>query len=215
MHRPNTRVDEECVYVLTLKMSDDILTAMNEMRKEWFPKKLNRTPAHLTLFHALPHSQRDVVEASIEAIASRIRPFQVATGRPFRMRRGVGIALGTGIQEAKLLHDRLRGEWVQFLSEQDQGGWRPHWTVINKEDNDERVTEAFEVIRTGLHRDDKDGTANGLDLWKYGRGNWEWTKEFVFVGNERAQDVIRLGGPPAPPNGVGRPHTTKPGIQRA
>jgi 2'-5' RNA ligase len=186
-HKPKTGGKEESVYVLTLKLSDEIAGAMNEMREQWFPKHLNRTPAHLTLFHALPHSQLETIESYLGTAASYMKPFRIVTGSPFRMRRGVGIGIRSGVQEAKVLHDGLRNEWIDFLSDQDSGGWRPHWTVMNKENDAERVKEAFETLDESLKRDEIRGVSVGMDLWKYNKGDWDFFKEYKFVGDERGQ----------------------------
>ncbi|KAF2001976.1 hypothetical protein P154DRAFT_416495, partial [Amniculicola lignicola CBS 123094] len=131
-HKPTTDIDEQCVYILTLKTTPGISDPMNKLREEHFPPHLNKTPAHVTLFHALPHSQRDSIEKNLNAVTARTKPFLVAAGSAFRMRQGVGISLGIGTKEAQAVREELRGEWVEWLSEQDKGGWRPHWTVMNK-----------------------------------------------------------------------------------
>jgi hypothetical protein len=179
-HRPNTKVEEERVYVLTLKLSDQVAQSMNAMRKQWFPVRLNKTPAHLTLFHALPHSHLEDIQMGLVSATERTKPFVVSTGRPFRMRKGVGIGLGLGSREAKAVHGSLRETWSGFLSEQDAQGWRPHWTVMNKEDDEGRVKEAFENIDETLRKDEVNGMAKGLSLWIYNRGRWDWNEDFDF-----------------------------------
>ncbi|KAF2812506.1 uncharacterized protein BDZ99DRAFT_474662 [Mytilinidion resinicola] len=55
-YAPNTTSPEDHVYVLTLLTSPSLSTPLNALRECHFPRHLNRTAAHLTLFHALPHS---------------------------------------------------------------------------------------------------------------------------------------------------------------
>ncbi|KAI8935407.1 hypothetical protein NX059_007987 [Plenodomus lindquistii] len=179
-HRPNTENDEELVYVLTMKISDSLAKPMNEMRAQYFPKRLNRIPAHLTLFHALPHSHMEVLEQSLSQTCLSMQPFAVSTGKPFRMRKGVGVNVDAGYNELKNVHQQLQSQWQSFLSEQDAGGFRPHWTVMNKVDDEVAVNGAFESIRNDLSQRSEEGQALGLDLWRYNRGNWDWEKEFVF-----------------------------------
>ncbi|KAF2739736.1 hypothetical protein EJ04DRAFT_409214, partial [Polyplosphaeria fusca] len=178
--KPNTQQDEVHVYVLTLKLTASIAIPMNEMREVYFPPHLNRIPAHLTLFHALPHSQLSAIEAYLDTIASHAKPFTVSTGVPFRMGRGVGIGLSSGGRECVALHDALRDKWVQWLSDQDRGGWKPHWTVMNKETDEKKVKDAFNSIRRDLFENEYAGSATGLDLWRYDGGGWQWTKNFKF-----------------------------------
>jgi hypothetical protein len=61
------------------------------------PPRLNRTQAHLTLFHALP----------------RLRFAQILP---------VLSGVGRGVQEARQIRDAPRGGWLGWLGEQDPGG---------------------------------------------------------------------------------------------
>lgn len=179
-HRPNTHRVEDLVYVLTLKLTESLEKPMNEMRQLYFPKRLNRTPAHLTLFHALPHSQIEALEQSLKQLSSETKPFGVTTGGPFRMRKGVGVNVDEGYQNMKAVHYQLRTQWLDFLSEQDAGGFKPHWTIMNKADEDEEVDKALRAVREELSQRTKEGQAVGLELWKYDRGNWIWANEYTF-----------------------------------
>ncbi|KAF1829247.1 hypothetical protein BDW02DRAFT_510411 [Decorospora gaudefroyi] len=172
-YRPGTGgEEEECVYVLTLKLTEDLGKAMDGMRERYFPKHLNRTGAHLTLFHALPHSRFDALERGVQSVAQRISPFDVSTGKPFRMRKGVGVNVDEGYKNMKTLHEQLQTQWLAFLSEQDAAGFRPHWTVMNKVDDEKKVDGAFATIRQELSEGSVEGRAVGLDLWRYERGDW-------------------------------------------
>jgi mannose-1-phosphate guanylyltransferase len=184
-HRPNTEGAEDDVYVLTLKLTESLEKPMNEMRQQYFPTKLNRTPAHLTLFHALPHSQMEVMEQGLTQLASSTTPFSVTTGGPFRMKKGVGVNVDEGYQTMKSVHGQLKNSWFSFLSEQDAGGFRPHWTVMNKVDEEKEVDAALHAVRQTLSQRMIEGHAVGLTLWKYDRGNWLWAKEFAFGETQR------------------------------
>lgn len=179
-HQPNTGSDEEHVYVLTIKLEDSLSVPMNDLRRQYFPKRINRTPAHLTLFHALPHSHMDALDQGLYHLSSGTKPFLVTTGGPFRMRKGVGVNVDSGYRELKQVHSELQSQWMPFLSEQDQSGFRPHWTVMNKVDEEEAVEHALSAVRQELSQNTKEGRAIGFDLWKYERGNWIWAKEYDF-----------------------------------
>lgn len=180
-HRPNTSFDEESVYVLTLKLTETLSETMDTLRERYFPKRLNRTAAHLTMFHALPHSQIQVLEQSLSQISMDMDPFPVTAGRPFRMRRGVGINVYGGNRSIKNIQEKLKSQWLAFLSEQDAGGFRPHWTVMNKiKEDDDRIEEAFRTIQAELSENPPIGQAIGLALWKYNRGYWEWASDYSF-----------------------------------
>src|SRR5690242_11612961 len=165
-HKPNTGTEEELVYVLTLKLTDSLAHPMNLMRERYFPKRLNRTPAHLTLFHALPDSRFEALDGGLSQLSGSTKPFFVSTGKPFRMRLGVGINVGKGYNRMK----------------QDQGGWKPHWTVMNKVNEEKKVDEAFQTVEKEMLEKVKEGQAIGLDLWRYDKGNWIFVNEYKFKG---------------------------------
>ena len=181
-HKPRTTSEEELVYVLTLKLTDSLSKPMNSLREQYFPKRLNRTPAHLTLFHALPDSQFPAIDKGLSQVASSTKPFFVSSGRPFRMRLGVGINVGKGYNRMKQVHAGLREQWMSYLSEQDQGGWKPHWTVMNKVNEENEVVKALEEVGKEMTENVSEGEAVGLDLWRYDRGRWIFAKEYKFNG---------------------------------
>ncbi|KAF1967723.1 hypothetical protein BU23DRAFT_602741 [Bimuria novae-zelandiae CBS 107.79] len=186
-HKPNTGQEEHQVYVLTLNLSPSISVPLDQMREEYFPKHLNRTPAHITLFHALPHSQFEVIDAELNRMASRTRPYHISTGTPFRLKRGVAVLLGSGEEQSQHLREELREQWTQWLSQQDNSsrGWQPHWTVMNKVEEEKKVQSAFNTLRRILFDEVHHGKALGFDLWKYNSGNWEHAKMYRFEGHER------------------------------
>lgn len=194
-HKPKTGSDQDDVYVLTMKLSDSIAQPMNQLREAYFPKRLNRTPAHLTLFHALPHSEMEKLEQSLTDMAFSTQPFEISSGRAFPMRKGVGINVDSGYRQLKEVHKELQSQWQSFLSEQDAGGFRPHWTAMNKVDDKQKVDDAFEAIKKTLSHGNHEGQALGLDLWRYDRGNWEWYKEFLFGGLERTTSSSQVRPP--------------------
>lgn len=193
-HKPNTGASEDHVYVLTMKLEGSLAQPLNQMRDQYFPKRLNRTGAHLTLFHALPHSQMDELENSLLQLASNTKPFHVTTGGPFRMRLGVGVNVDGGYQNMKDVHSQLRSMWMPFLSEQDQGGFRPHWTVMNKVNEEEEIEHALNEIRQELSQNTKEGNAVGLELWKYDRGNWIFASEYTFGSSQKSPPRPKTAG---------------------
>jgi mannose-1-phosphate guanylyltransferase len=181
-HKPNTGSEEELVYVLTLRLTDSLAKPMTLMREQYFPKKLNRTPAHLTLFHALPGSKFEVIDGGLSQLSVNTKPFFVSTGKPFRMRLGVGINVGKGQNRMKQVHEDLRLQWMPHLSEQDQGGWRPHWTIMNKVNEKTKVDDTLRTVEKEMLLNVREGQAVGLDLWRYDKGNWIFANEYKFKG---------------------------------
>jgi mannose-1-phosphate guanylyltransferase len=83
---------------------------------------------------------------TLESCATRIMPFPIQTDKPFQMRRGICISMSRGGAESRRLYKELREAWLDGVSEQDRGGWWPHWTVMNKVNEEERVQAAFEEV---------------------------------------------------------------------
>lgn len=195
-HAPNTGIDEQQVYVLTLALSPSIAVPLDQMRDEYFPRHLNRTPAHITLFHALPHSQLDAIDADLSRLTGRTRPYHISTGTPFRLRRGVAVLLGTGEESSQALREELRAKWAGFLSQQDgrSKGWQPHWTVQNKVEEEKKVVSSYNTLRRILCEETYYGKALGFDLWLYkDGGNWELSKEYRFLGYGSGANTPRAG----------------------
>lgn len=178
-HRPRTLSEEEHVYVLTLSTTPSLHDPVTALRERHFPARLNRTPAHLTMFHALPGSHLSGIVAAIEEECHALSPFRLATGSLFRMRRGVGINVGQGSRPARLLHEGLQRRWTAFLSEQDRQAWRPHWTIQNKVNDAAVVDETMREVE--LEFQGAEGVAQGCVLWRYeSGGNWRFEQMFEF-----------------------------------
>jgi len=189
-YKPATEQNEKHGYVLTLKMTESISEPVNAIRQQYFPKHLNRLPAHVTLFHALPYSQLDKIQADLEAVPSSVKPFSICTGQPFRTGRGVGITCDLGLKEAQALQEMLRENWLEYLSTQDRAvEWVPHWTVMNKVANVKEVRSAFNTIRRDLFENIHYGRAIGLDLWRYDKGDWIWEQTFDFADQSNSGEI--------------------------
>ncbi|GAA5858550.1 hypothetical protein JCM8547_007356 [Rhodosporidiobolus lusitaniae] len=180
-HRPVTSVEEEHVYVLTLRLSPSLRDPLNTLRTRYFPAERLKVPAHLTLFHALPHSQLSEIQATIERIAGETQPFEVRTGEAFTLgNNGVAVSPGVGTKEGAAVHARLRKEWEGFLSKQDSKAFHAHWTVQNKVEKEEEVKKAFEEVTKWAKEEGAQGKADGLELFRYERGYWRPYKEYAF-----------------------------------
>lgn len=144
-------------YVLTLRTSTDHQASMTRLRDVYFPPKLNKLDAHITLFHALPGEklETDVLPA-IKDLASSTQPYRIRATHPFRLKKGVGIAIADDIDHAdkgkrgrnmtRIIHAELRKKW-DWLSDQDSQPVRMHYTVMNKVDDEETVDRALKVLK--------------------------------------------------------------------
>lgn len=198
-HRPQTQSDEEHVYVLTLRLSPALHDTLNDLRTRYFPPERLKVPAHLTLFHALPHSELPSVVDTLESVAARTRPFKVATGEAFKLgKAGVAIAPGEGTSEGAHVHAELRERWSRWLSKQDAKAFKAHWTVQNKVEDEEKVEQTFGEVQRWTKEVGARGEADGLVLWRYNYGRWEFERDFAFgaeAGGRRggANDAATAG----------------------
>lgn len=182
-HVPKTDSPEDNVYVLTLLTDKEHHAKMTKLRDQYFPKKINKLAAHLTLFHALPGSKlEDAIIPTLEKTAAETSEFRIHAATPFRMKKGIAISIPKheGAQQCQDIHKRLQSEWLpqKFLSEQDAGGCRVHYTICNKVDDEAVVDQYFQEVRRSF----KGGWGQviGLGLWRYARGFWRWERGFDF-----------------------------------
>lgn len=183
-HLPNTTSPERNVYILTFLTDAPSHKAMTDLRTQYFPRHLNRLNAHLTLFHALPGSQlSSSIMPTLTTLAYSTSPFPISATTPFKLRHGiaVGVPKGRGGDEARRVWRILRDEWRGFLSEQDRAGFKAHYTIMNKEEDDLKATKAFEEVERSWRV--VRGRVEGLSLWLYEKGRWKHEVDFRFEGS--------------------------------
>jgi hypothetical protein len=99
------------------------------------------------------------------------------------LKKGIAVSISEqdGGKQGHAIHRDLQNRWKKdgFLSDQDAGGCRLHYTIMNKVDDEVAVSRAFgEVV--GEFQGDF-GTAEGLALWRYDRGFWRADRRFLFA----------------------------------
>ncbi|KAI4155285.1 MAG: hypothetical protein LQ340_001092 [Diploschistes diacapsis] len=196
-HTPSTSsTQEESYYVLTLQTDRDLHEKMSALRMAHFPKALNVLDAHITIFHALPGSKLEQIEADIQKIAEDTFRYKISTAKPFQLSRGIAIHLYQGKGDTRHLRKRFRNlEWFQLLSEQDRKDvFEPHFTIKNKvadrklrKKSLEEVNKTLEAEESGCFR----GVATGLRLWLYREDGWTSRAEWSFR-TRNISSVVRL-----------------------
>lgn len=181
--RPRTPSGEETVYVLTLLTDKRLHNRMTALRNQYFPKNINKLAAHLTLFHALPASKLETsIIPLLKEVSAKTPPFAIKAEKPFRLNKGFAVSISGRIGgfKAMEIHQDLQTVWNQeeFLSEQDAGGCRLHYTLMNKVDDEVEISSAYNELLDSWRAET--GTAEGLALWRYDRGFWRWDRAFSF-----------------------------------
>ncbi|KAF2724834.1 hypothetical protein K431DRAFT_281794 [Polychaeton citri CBS 116435] len=185
--RGSPQGEEEEVYVLTLLTDAAHQSRMDNLRRAYFPPSRLKVGAHLTLFHALPHSQlSSTIKPLLTQVATDTAAFPITADQLTLTRNHKTIMVYLsgregGVGQVTSLRERLREGWLGdgFLSDQDrQRSGRPHYTIMNKVPDLEEVARAFEEIRAGWQPDT--GNVLGLALWAYNKGFWQLEEEFKF-----------------------------------
>ena len=142
-------------------------------RKRYFPVRLNRIPAHLSLFHALPGEEIGSISARLAALAAQSPSFPLQVHDLMRMGRGVAYALRS--TELMDLHRTLQQAWLPWLTPQDRQPFHPHVVVQNKVDPGV-ARELYEKLLSGFRP--WTAEAETLLLWHYEGGPWRLAAEF-------------------------------------
>ena len=179
-HVAKTAIDDKAVYVLALQTDRDFHQRINDLRKQYFPPRLNKVGAHITLFQALPGSQLDSIVSDLLEIAHPERRFQINTVRARLM--PYGVALDAKINQARRLWKTLHQKWgpagADFLSKQDQQ-FDAYYTIQNKVEKDVAI-QTWEKVRQRFKCEK--GWAIGLTLYKYTKGGqWTFHRTFDFA----------------------------------
>ncbi|RAI00879.1 phosphoesterase HXTX [Acuticoccus sediminis] len=152
--------------IVTLQFDEPAATFFETQRRTYFPAAINRVPAHLTLFHALPGAEEDPVMRAIGTVAARPR-FPVAVEGLLSLGRGVAYRLSSAPLVA--LRSDLAKRFDPWLTRQDREAFRPHVTVQNKVTPETARATRAELERTFTPFT---ATAEGLQLWHYRGGPW-------------------------------------------
>ena len=161
--------------ILTLKLDQSSFDYFDQLRQQHFPPERNFLPAHITLFHALPGEQKFNVQQTLQEHCAQT-PVLSLTFPKLRF-LGKGVAVEVDCPELIQCRQQLANIWQSWLSRQDQQGYRPHITLQNKTTADEarqlydRLAQEWNPFK---------GRGEGLLLWSYKGGPWEFVNEFVF-----------------------------------
>lgn len=162
--------------ILTLKLDERTFDFFNQLRQQHFPPEKNFLPAHITLFHALPGDRHLQIQQFLQQVCSHT-PALSLTFPKLRF-LGKGVAVEVSCPELIQLHQQLAEHWKNWLTRQDQQGYRPHITIQNKV----TVDEARQVY-SQLANDWQpvQGRGEGLLLWYYKGGPWELASQLELA----------------------------------
>ncbi|MCQ8277453.1 2'-5' RNA ligase family protein [Acetobacteraceae bacterium KSS8] len=164
--------------LLTLTLAEPAQGLFQTLRERHFPPERNVVPAHVSLFHALPGEERELIQKRLDRLVKNglaVRP-PIRVEPPYPMGRGVGFRLHS--PALARLRAALAEDWAPWLTPQDRQPFRPHVTVQNKVEP--AVARALlERLSAGFVPFETEGVA--IRLWRYLGGPWEalWTLELA------------------------------------
>lgn len=163
--------------ILTLKLDQTTFEQANILRQKYFPSERNFLPAHVTLFHALPGEQEIAISQALQTICSQT--LKISLCLPTLRFLGRGVAIEIDAPNLVQLRQTLAKSWNQWLTAQDQQGYRPHITIQNKVTSTE-ARQLYDQLKNKWQP--INGSGEGLLLWYYRGGPWELANEFSFTG---------------------------------
>ena len=163
--------------ILTLQLDQGTQDRFQAERARWFVPKLDRVPAHLTLFHKLPGEELDAVLRHVGEACSQRAPFAVPVAEV------IGLGAGTAYRLRSDALDGLRSDLARrfdaWLTGQDRQGFRAHVTVQNKVTKD-TASACRAVIEAEFAP--FEARAEGVQLWSYEGGPWGTLGAVGFSG---------------------------------
>jgi hypothetical protein len=161
--------------IVSLKFDDRTFAVLNALRQHYFPPTRNVVPAHITLFHALPGAQEQLINHTLHRHCAAMPVLQISFSAVRSLGRGV--AIDVNCPGLITLRRHLATAWSALLGEQDRRAYRPHVTIQNKVTPAEtkRVYEHLSATWSPF-----DGQGEGLAVWRYVGGPWELVDEFTF-----------------------------------
>ncbi|MCW2866427.1 MAG: hypothetical protein JWR20_615 [Marmoricola sp.] len=158
--------------IVSLLLDPETQDRLDQERSTLFPAERLVVGAHVTLFHALPATLRDDVEAVLaEAVGSL--PLEVRVHDVYSLDRGVAYRLLC--PELEELHRGWQQRWREHLTRQDAQRLHLHATVQNKVASS-TARRTLDDLRARFTPSVAQGVA--LELWRYDGGPWTHLARF-------------------------------------
>lgn len=162
-------------FIVCLKMDRLSFERLSAWRKLYFPPERNFLDAHLTLYHRLPFPAHEIIRDALRNLTMRRESFVLTFEQIVHHQLFLGIKLAT--PEVVQLKKELDRDLTLWLAPQDRQTIVPHVTVSNNGQLEavDRAKEELEKTFVPWQ-----GRAEGLQLFRYRRGPWEWLEDFSF-----------------------------------
>jgi hypothetical protein len=162
--------------IVTAEIAHRDFSWIEGLRRAHYPAELNRVPAHLTIFRALPPSAETEVRSRLAQLAKGRTPPARIEGL---MDLGGAVAFRVVSPDLDSIREELTFDLHGLLGAQDSGGWRPHVTIQNKV-----APKVARSLIASLERGfvPRPLAISGLGLHRYLGGPWETIAVSPFRG---------------------------------
>ncbi len=167
---------DDAPLIVTALLDERAFAILDGLRRRHFPAALNKIPAHVSLFHALPGAEVEAVAATLDELAARTAPFDLWPQAPVSLGRGVAFRYES--MALSRLHAELARQWSSWLTAQDRQPFKPHVTIQNKV----APADARALLARLTPEDVPACRVEGVSLWRYLGGPWEPVADSRFVG---------------------------------
>ena len=116
--------------IVTAEIEPSDLAWLSGLRRRHFPPDRNFLPAHLTIFHSIPHMLEAELKQRLAAIAANEQAPRATIIGPMDL--GGGVAFRIVSHDLDAIRTELADAFRGSLTQQDAQGWRPHVTIQNK-----------------------------------------------------------------------------------
>ena len=168
-------LQDDAPLIVTAHLDATGFAALDQLRHRYFPARLNKIPAHISLFHQLPGAEEASVIATARAAADRTRSFDLRSLGPRSLGRGVALAYESA--DLVALRSGLAKQWADWLTAQDRQGFRPHVTIQNKVEP--ALARALLATLQGVTP--PPCRVEGVTIWRYLGGPWERVATCLFA----------------------------------
>ena len=165
----------EAPLIVTTNLDSASFATLDSLRRRHFPAALNKVPAHVSLFHALPGTELARVEATIAEICAATRPFDLWPAGFVSLGRGV--ALRYESETLSRLHGDLARRFSAWLTPQDRQRFKAHVTIQNKVE----ASQARALLASLDPGVSPVCRVEGIDLWRYLGGPWQHVATLRFA----------------------------------
>lgn len=160
--------------IITLSLDEASHAYFTKLRTKYFPAYCNYLDAHITLFHRLHTTERNIQETLQKLAERKIIKAEVISIK----NTGKGNSFTVASEELQQLHKSMQQPFAPYLIAKDRRKLQPHITIQNK------VT-AFKAEETtkALLQNFKPHFIQGIGLstWLYAKGPWIHLNDYLFI----------------------------------